>query len=205
MLRTRRRQRLASHGGVTRCPAQWLLEVRVRPKTVEIKVTVAGDHVEEAVSTLALTDGDRWTIMFCEDVTPGAASTPLLDLGVILRARRKSETKGDSTVKLRPCRWSQLDKQYFANVDDDVTELKIEADWTESGRQLAASMTAKWSDRRIAKVQAGGEPPAALFNDRQQDFLTLCGRGRVNLSALARIFRPAVCERRNAACWPAVV
>lgn len=159
----------------------------MRPKTVEIKVTVAGDHVEHAISRLALTDGDLWTIMFCEDVTVGAASTPLLDLGVILRARRKSGTRGDSTVKLRPCRWSQLDKQYFGNAKDDGTELKIEPDWAGSGRHLAASMTAQWSDGRIAKVQAGSEPPAALFTDRQRDFLALCGTGRVNLSALTAL------------------
>lgn len=159
----------------------------MRPESVEIKVTVAGDHVEAAISTLALTGGAGWSILFCEDVTAGAAGTPLLDLGVILRARRKSDTKGDSTVKLRPCRWSQLDGQYFVNADDGVTELKVEPDWAGSGRQLAASMTAKWSDGRMSKVQAGDEPPAYLFSDRQREFLALCSGGRINLSALTAL------------------
>jgi hypothetical protein len=159
----------------------------VRPKSVEIKVTIAGDQVGEAISTLGLTGGATWSILFCEDVTAGAPSTPLLELGVVLRARRKSEDKGDSTVKLRPCRWSQLDGKYFENADHGDTELKIEADWAGSGRQLATSMTAKWSDRRMSKVQAGDEPPAALFTGEQRDFLALCSRGRINLSALTAL------------------
>ena len=110
-------------------------------------------------------------------------STPLLELGVVLRARRKSATKGDSTVKLRPCRWSQLDPAYFADSADAGVELKIEADWAGSGRQLAAAMTAKWSDGRVATVQGGNAPVAALFTDQQLDFLARCARGRVNLAA----------------------
>jgi hypothetical protein len=136
-------------------------------------------QLESHISTLALTGGVPWSILSYEDVTAGAAATPLLDLGVILRARRKSDAKGDSTVKLRPCRWSQLDGQYFVNADDGVTELKVEPDWAGSGRQLAASMTAKWSDGRMSKVQTGDEPPVYLFTDRQREFLALCSGGRI--------------------------
>jgi hypothetical protein len=161
--------------------------VYVRPQSVEIKVTVAGDEVGKAISALGLTGGRRWSILFCEDVTAGAASTPLLDLGVILRARTKSETKGDSTVKLRPCRWSQLDPEHFANSDDGTTELKIEADWAGSARRLTASMTADWSGHRWTEVQAGDEPPAELFNQQQRQFLERCGSGRVNLAALTAL------------------
>jgi hypothetical protein len=164
-----------------------LPEVPVRPQSVEIKVTVAGDQVGQAISALALAGGSRWSILFCEDVTAGAASTPLLDLGVILRARRKSENKGDSTVKLRPCRWSQLDPEHFANSDDGVTELKIEADWAGSGRNLTASMTADWPGRRWAEVQAGDAQPAELFSKAQQEFLERCSSGRINLAALTAL------------------
>ena len=164
-----------------------LPEVHVRPQSVEIKVTVAGDQVGPAISALALAGGNRWSILFCEDVADGAASTPLLDLGVILRARRKSENKGDSTVKLRPCRWSQLDPEHFANSDDGVTELKIEADWAGSGRHLTASMTADWPGHRWAEVQAGDAPPADLFSKPQQEFLERCSGGRINLVALTAL------------------
>jgi hypothetical protein len=163
------------------------VEVHVRPESVEIKVTVAGDQVGTAISALDLAGGTRWSILFCEDVTAGAASTPLLDLGVILRARRKSQTKGDSTVKLRPCRWSQLDPEHFANSDDGVTELKIEADWTGPARHLTASMTADWSGQRWARVQANDEPPAELFSRQQREFLERCGGGRINLTALTAL------------------
>jgi hypothetical protein len=159
----------------------------VRPESVEIKVTIAGDHVGEAVSTLGLTGAATWKIVFCEDVTSGAASTPLLDLGVVLRAREKSATKGDSTVKLRPCRWSQLDGQYFHNDENDATELKIEADWAGPRRQLATSMTTKWSDRRMSTVEVGDRPVAGLFTDEQRDFLTRCAPGRINLSAVTAL------------------
>jgi hypothetical protein len=81
-----------------------VLEVGMRPESVEIKVTLAGTNVGEAVAALGLPEGRRWRIVFCEDVTTGVAPlTPLLDIGVVLRARKKSGTKGDSTVKLRPC------------------------------------------------------------------------------------------------------
>jgi hypothetical protein len=158
----------------------------VRPESVEIKVTIAGDHVGEAITTLGLTGAATWRIVFCEDVTSGAASTPLLDLGVVLRAREKSASKGDSTVKLRPCRWSQLDGQYFHNVENGATELKIEADWAGPRRQLATSMTTKWSDRRASTVEAG-QPVAGLFTDEQRDFLTRCAPGRINLSAVTAL------------------
>ena len=159
----------------------------MRPESVEIKVTIAGDHVDEAITTLGLTNAATWQIVFCEDVTPGAAATPLLDLGVVLRARGKSGTKGDSTVKLRPCRWSQLDGQYLHNADDDGTELKTEADWAGPKRLLATSMTAKWSDQRLSRVQAGDEPAAALFTDEQRDFLARCAPGKINLAAVTAL------------------
>jgi hypothetical protein len=76
----------------------------MRPESVEIKVTLVGSTVGEAVAILGLPEGKGWRILFCEDVTAGVApSTPLLDIGVVLRARKKSGTKGDSTVKLLTC------------------------------------------------------------------------------------------------------
>ena len=159
----------------------------MRPESVEIKVTIAGVHVDAAVATLGLTGADDWRIVFCEDVTAAAAGTPLLDLGVVLRARAKSRTKGDSTVKLRPCRWSQLDGPYLHNADDGDTELKIEADWAGPKRLLAASLTAGWADQRLSTVEDDGEPAAALFTDRQRDFLARCAPGRINLAVLTAL------------------
>jgi hypothetical protein len=159
------------------------------PESVEIKVTISTD-VNGAIDALGLASGKRWSIAFCEDVTAAVTpSTPLLDLGVILRSRKKSESKGDSTVKFRPCRWSQLDDGFAANATVGDTELKIEADWAGASRSLAAAMTSDWSDDRLDRVTDGDLPVGALFDDRQKDFLARCSRGRVNLSALTALPR----------------
>ena len=160
----------------------------MRPESVEIKVTLAGSNVGDAVAALGLPEGQRWRILFFEDVTTGLVpSTPLLEIGVVLRARRKSGAKGDSTVKLRPCRWSQLSRDFFANRDNDSTELKIEADWAGRKRTLAASLTTDWDDDRVVAVQSGNLPPADLFNPEQRRFLEQCSPSRVNLGALTAL------------------
>jgi hypothetical protein len=157
----------------------------MRPETVELKVTVSGAQVPAAIAGLGLDGGKHWSIHFLEDVTTAVtAATPLLDLAVILRVRRKSDSKGDSTVKLRPCRWSQLGDGFTGNWKDGSTELKIEADWAGSRRGLAAAMTVDWSDGRVSEVSAGTREASAVFNQAQRDFLSLCGAGRVNLATL---------------------
>jgi hypothetical protein len=159
----------------------------MKPESVEVKVTTS-TQVDQAVSALELGPGKRWEILFCEDVTAAVTpSTPLLELGVILRARRKSASKGDSTIKLRPCRWSQLDADFAENAEADGAELKIEADWAGPRRSLAASMTADWDDGRLDRVRAGELPPAALFSKRQESFLARCGGGRVNLGVVTAL------------------
>jgi hypothetical protein len=160
----------------------------MRPESVEIKVTLAGGNVGEAVAALGLPEGQVWRILFCEDVTTGVApSTPLLDIGVVLRARKKSGSKGDSTVKLRPCRWSQLSTDFFANRENGSAELKIEADWAGPKRTLAASLTTDWDDDRVTAVQSGDRTPADLFDQEQRRFLKQCSSGRVNLDALTAL------------------
>jgi hypothetical protein len=100
----------------------------MRPESVEIKATLTGTDVDRAVAALPLAEGKTWRIVFCEDVTAGVAPlAPLLEIGVILRVRGKSGSKGDSTVKLRPCRWSQLTAEFFANAESDESELKLDA------------------------------------------------------------------------------
>jgi hypothetical protein len=159
----------------------------MKPESVEVKVTIAS-QVDDAVSALQLGSGTRWNVLFCEDVTAGVTpSTPLLDLGVILRARRKSAAKGDSTVKLRPCRWSQLDPDFAENAETDDGDLKIEADWAGPRRGLAASLTVDWDDDRLDRVRDGDLPAAALFSKRQERFLDRCAPGRVNLAAVTAL------------------
>lgn len=160
----------------------------MHPKSVEIKATLTGSDVDRAVAALPLADAKTWRIVFCEDVTGGVAPlTPLLEIGVILRVRGKSGSKGDSTVKLRPCRWSQLTADFFANAESDHSELKIEADWAGSKRTLTASLTADWDDDRLDSVRSGGLPVSGLFTEEQRRFLEQCSSSPVNLDALTAL------------------
>lgn len=170
--------------------------VEVRPESVEIKITLAGGQIEEAVALLGLTGGEAWTVVFCEDVTDAAASTALLDIGVVLRVRGKTATTGDSTIKLRPSRWSQLDPEYFGNRETGDLELKIEADWAGEKRSLATAMTVQWTDARLSAAQADARLVAELFSKEQLDFLAKCGQGRVNLGAVSML--PPIAATRYA-------
>jgi hypothetical protein len=155
------------------------------PESVEIKVNVADGQVAQTMDTLGLADGRNWRIHFCEDVTAGVTpGTPLLEVGVVLRARSKGHNKGDSTVKLRPCRWSQLDDDHFQNQDRDNSEFKVEADWGAHSHSLAASLTAQWEDNLLGAVLSGAAHPADLFSPRQRKFLENCAREQVNLAAI---------------------
>jgi len=164
----------------------------MRPESVEIKITLAGTEIggtqiDDAVDRLRLTVDDSWTVVFCEDVTSAAASTALLDVGVVLRVRGKTATSGDSTIKLRPSRWSQLDPEYFENREDGDEELKIEADWAGAKHALSTSMTVKWADSRLSAAQADARLIPELFSKEQLDFLAKCGTGRVNLAAITML------------------
>src|SRR3954467_4545512 len=88
---------------------------------VEIKVTLGRDQTGPAVVRLGLPPQPSWQIWFWEDVTPGSGpATPLLYCGVVLRARDKAGGKDDATVKLRPCRRSQLTDRWLAATKGDT-------------------------------------------------------------------------------------
>src|SRR5262245_3520855 len=114
----------------------------MHPKSAEIKLTVTDDQVERALALLPLpADSDQWQIFFCEDVSRGVSvATPLLDVGLVLRARKKANDPDDSTIKLRPCRRSQLTNRWLGAREDDG--FKMEADWAGIRKVLAASYTA---------------------------------------------------------------
>jgi hypothetical protein len=153
---------------------------------VEIKVTIAGDQTPGALAALGLSpDRPTWRVYFCEDVTEGlSAGTPLLDAGVVLRARDKPGAKDDVTLKLRPCRRSQLTDRWLAAEKGDDWELKIEADWAGRRRLLAASLTA---ERREGVVAAAAREPGSvenLFVAEQLAFLRDCASIAINLRTL---------------------
>jgi hypothetical protein len=155
---------------------------------VEVKLTLAGDQTELAVQRLGLPpDRPQWRIHFCEDVTAGGSAVPpLLAAGVVLRARDKPGDTDDVTVKLRPCRRSQLTELWLTaeegeTADGDEWEVKVEADWSGDRRVLAASHTA---DRPRGTV--GGERGSAadLLVPEQRDFLRDCSPIAINVETL---------------------
>jgi hypothetical protein len=161
----------------------------MRLDDVEIKVTVAGDRTPAAVHALGLPpDRPAWQIYFCEDVTAGLSpGTPLLDAGVILRARDKPGGKSDTTVKLRPCRRSQFPDRWLAAEKGDDWNLKVEADWAGERRLLAASLTADRHEGAGAAASHGHGSVKDLLIDDQRAFLRECASIGVNLKTLTAL------------------
>jgi len=152
---------------------------------VEIKVNVAGD-VDRAVDRLDLGDGKRREVWFLDDLTDGARPRlPLLRHGVILRLRRSHRGEEQSTVKLRPCRLSQLTYPW----DDDAAtapdaDYRIEGDWSQGRHVLAASCNADLPAGTIDGVLAGGAALSDAFSNRQRTFLRDCADIHVAFSGL---------------------
>ena len=158
----------------------------LRLDDVEIKITLDKPQIDRAMRELGLSDDrPRWLIHFCEDVTAAAgAGTPLFDLGLVLRARGKPGEPDDTTVKLRPCRRSQLTDHWLAVEKADGVEVKVEADWAGSGHKLAVSCTADRSTDLVRAVGQGEQLIEALFHDEQIAFLRECFSPTVNLAEL---------------------
>jgi hypothetical protein len=148
---------------------------------VEIKVSFSREQTAKAVAEFDLPSRpDSWRIHFCEDLNPAAPGTPLLDLGVILRARIRPDDDDDVTVKLRPCRGSQLTDRWINETD----KLKVEGDWAGNRHVLAASHTEERPEAVIPGVVAQQRPLSDLFTDQQLQFLADCAGAAINLDAL---------------------
>jgi hypothetical protein len=158
----------------------------MRLDRVEIKLTLSGDRSKSAVQTLNLPSvAEPWQIHFCEDVPWGVdVATPLFAAGVVLRARHRPGKKDDSTVKLRPCRRSQLTDDWLEADEGDGWDVKVEADWAATRRVLAVSHTADRPIDVVPEAGRGQRPATSLFTDRQEDFLRDCSPIRVNLRTL---------------------
>jgi hypothetical protein len=161
---------------------------------VEIKVSLAGSRVDEALDALGLGDGGRpRSISFLEDATVGV-ELPLLRQGIVLRVRQTGGEDDDSTVKLRPCRRSQLTQEWLGEEDGDGWRLRVEEDWAATRRSLAASCVSDLPEGRIAAVRDGTAPVRRLFGEGQRRFLAECAGMRIDLDALTLL--PAVAATR---------
>jgi hypothetical protein len=168
-------------------------EGEMRFDGVEIKVTLGRDLTGQAVQELELPNEEPWQIWFWEDVTPGTGpATPLLDIGVILRARDKAHGDDDATIKLRPCRRSQLTDRWLAATkgkteDGDKWELKLEADWSGDRRVLAASHSCERPGGVVREAGRGDRPVENLFTPDQMTFLQDCSGTSINPTTLTAL------------------
>lgn len=161
---------------------------------VEIKVTVASTAsgagaVSDAIAALSLgvPDGHR-AIWFLEDCTPGLPTAlPLLDAGVVLRLRQEAGGEDDSTVKLRPCRRSQLAPKWQTPDKGPGWKYRIEEDWAGTNQTLAASCLSNLVDGRLAAAIEGTAGWDSVFHSKQQDYLVDCSDLRVNLGGLVAL------------------
>jgi len=156
----------------------------MRLNGVEIKVSLSDRQVAKALEALELGgNGQPRRIGFIEDTTVGV-ELPLFHQGIVLRVRQIEDGDDDSTVKLRPCRRSQLAEGWLGADKGDSWKLRVEEDWAGTRRVLAASCVADLPQRRIATAREGKEPVGGLFNGGQQRFLSDCAGIPINLDAL---------------------
>src|SRR5215212_660382 len=105
---------------------------------VEIKLSF-DQQVARALDKLGLDGhGEPRRIGFLEDTTVGVA-LPLFHQRIVLRVRQIDDDDDDATVKLRPCRHSQLAGNWLGAEEGDGWKLTVEQDWAGSRRALAAS------------------------------------------------------------------
>ncbi|MEW2480127.1 hypothetical protein AB0876_11100 [Mycobacterium sp. NPDC049093] len=166
------------------------------PSAVEIKVNVKGD-VDHALSLLGLSGGKSRKVWFLDDLTEGARPVlPLLSAGIVLRLRRNKDGGEDSTVKLRPCRWSQLAGQWGERSGGD-TDLTVEGDWSRSKHVLAASCKADLDEGSIESALDEDGRLVNAFTKSQLDFLADCGEIRVAFGGLTLLGPIAAIQWKN--------
>jgi hypothetical protein len=164
---------------------------------VEIKFSLSDRQVAKALKALKLVgDGEPRRVGFLEDTTVGA-ELPLFHQGIVLRVRQVEDGDDDTTVKLRPCRRSQLAQGWLGAEKGDGWKLRVEEDWAGARRVLAVSCVANLPSGRIAAAwdnKEPKEPVGRLFNGGQWRFLLDCAGTPVNLDALT-LLQPVTAAR----------
>lgn len=152
---------------------------------IEIKLTLAGD-VDAALDKLRPKDQTALRIWFLDDLTPGlVAPLPLQAAGVVLRLRAGGDND-DSTVKLRPCRRSQLAHEWNRNQPPDELENRVEGDWAGKKKVLAASSVWTMPAGTVTSCLAADDL-RGLFRPEQSGFLDTCADLKVNPAGLTAL------------------
>ena len=166
------------------------------PDAIEIKVNIGGD-VEHALTALDLNGGKQRRVWFLDDLTEGVRPPlPLLSAGLILRLRRRENGKEESTIKLRPCRRSQLTGSWNIAPEDD-RKYRIERDWSRTRHVLAASCDADLVPDTIDRAINGAGQITDVFTESQRDFLAECGEIRVALGGVTALKPIAATQWKN--------
>ncbi|HEY5845289.1 MAG TPA: hypothetical protein VIT42_00715 [Microlunatus sp.] len=156
----------------------------MRLEGVEVKVNVAADDIAAAIIELGLDDDSAMRLWFYEDLSPGIQALPLLRAGIVLRTRIRAKGVTESTVKLRPCRLSQLTDDWNADTADGVT-YSLEEDRSRTSRSIAASCTADHG-----KLQSPDGPAhriSDLLTEQQLTFLRSSAPIRVNAAEVTAL------------------
>jgi hypothetical protein len=138
------------------------------PKNVEIKVTVDGRLVAEAIDAFNLDPAaaEARSIWFCESAAGlHHQRLDLLDRGIILRMRAGGLDSSDATVKLRGSQPPQLRSHWR-------DEFEIEGDWSGEQKMISASLTAKVKAGVIESSVAAGGSLQDVFAGLQSRYLS---------------------------------
>jgi hypothetical protein len=169
----------------------------MQPANAEIKATVSKAAVDQALDLLQLqpSDAEKLQVCFAEDSPDGVTpQTRLLNEHIILRARQRPDDRDDCTVKIRPCRISQITPKLLALSADEDSGFKLEADWA-GDNVLAASFTVDLPGHPVARARAERKPLSSLFTNEQADFLRDCADAQVNLEALTLLDKTVIALR----------
>ncbi|HEY5786415.1 MAG TPA: hypothetical protein VIT65_16735 [Microlunatus sp.] len=155
---------------------------------VEIKLTIDAE-VDDAVGELCRGSARSGRLVyFVEDITPGIKpALPLFEAGLILRLRGNPGEKSDSTVKLRPCRRSQLSQAWAHAWKRGDVRFRIEQDWSTQNRSLAASCTAKSSSWTISDLVDDTGRLKEAFEEPQLACLAECTNLRLYFDGLTAL------------------
>jgi hypothetical protein len=154
-----------------------------RLDAVVITTVLTGLPADRAAVVLGLSGpGELRPVYYAEDLRADGA-LPLLDAGVILRARR---TLGgdDTTVELTPCDRARLTPPWLALTTDAGHRFRIEEAWAGERKVLAAALTAAHDPGDLDDVVAGKDSPAVLFTDRHRRLLAECAAVEPDLDAV---------------------
>ena len=146
--------------------------------SVELKLTVQDTDQRSAISSLNMDvlDAEIRQVVFFD--TPGLK---LYRTGVIVRARR-SQTGGDTVVKLRPVAASELPNELRRS-----RSCKVEVDAMPGTLICSGSLKAEVDNSEVKRVLLGRRPLRKIFSPEQRAFYKAHAPKTVDLDSLTAL------------------